>query len=277
MEISLPMLIPLPILFGIYYSVIYPLRNALHIDANVVNQATQMLSKIPGVSSTFASHYAEIEIIKHFDSLRDYLTMFSAEDVDKIESFSHGFKFLGLDLLATPQGYGIDIYAAGIDAQVANGIPNCLVTSLLMQLVTTKMQPASASQQQQGCMKYMLYGMSLFTAYLAFTMPGAVGFYWAIQNVLGIGQSFVTMKFFGQTDLVARSEAARVARRELEEAKVKEIPLNQQIEIRKTLEAKLSASTGGKNPAKEKSDKNQLPAEKKGGTEAQEQDEPRRL
>ena len=67
-----------------------------------------------------------------------------------------------------------------------------------------------------------------------------------------------------QTDLVARSEAARVARRELEEAKVKEIPLNQQIEIRKTLEAKLSASTGGKSPAKEKSDKNQLPAEKKG-------------
>ena len=75
------------------------------------------------------------------------------------------------------------------------------------------------------------------------------------------------MKFFGQTDLVARSEAARVARRELEEAKVKEIPLNQQIEIRKTLEAKLSASTGGKNPAKEKNDKNQLPAEKKGGTQ----------
>ncbi len=149
----LPMLIPLPILFGIYYSVIYPLRNALHIDANVVNQATQMLSKIPGVSSTFASHYAEIEIIKHFDSLRDYLTMFSAGDVDKIESFSHGFKFLGLDLLATPQ--------ASSFASMMWLIPAiCLVTSLLMQLVTTKMQPASASQQQQGCMKYMLYGMS---------------------------------------------------------------------------------------------------------------------
>ena len=27
------------------------------------------------------------------------------------------------DLIRTPQGYGIDIYAAGIDAQVANGIP----------------------------------------------------------------------------------------------------------------------------------------------------------
>ncbi len=256
----LPMLIPLPILFGIYYSVIYPLRNALHIDADVVNQATQMLSKIPGVSSTFASHYAEIEIIKHFDSLRDYLTMFSAEDVDKIESFSHGFKFLGLDLLATPQSSSFSSMMWLIPAI-------CLVTSLLMQLVTTKMQPASASQQQQGCMKYMLYGMSLFTAYLAFTMPGAVGFYWAIQNVLGIGQSFITMKFFGQMDLVARAEAARVARRELEEAKVKEIPLNQQIEIRRTLEAKLSASTGGKTSAKEKGEKKQLPAEKKSGSQ----------
>lgn len=28
-----------------------------------------------------------------------------------------------VDLILTPQGYGIDIYAAGIDAQVANGIP----------------------------------------------------------------------------------------------------------------------------------------------------------
>lgn len=28
-----------------------------------------------------------------------------------------------VDLIHTPQGYGIDIYAAGIDAQVANGIP----------------------------------------------------------------------------------------------------------------------------------------------------------
>ena len=82
----------------------------------------------------------------------------------------------------------------------------------------------------------------------------------AIQNVLGIGQSFITMKFFGQADLLARAEAARVARRELEEAKVKEIPVNQQIEIRKTLEAKLSASTG---KTATKQEKKQLPAEKK--------------
>ena len=256
----LPMLIPLPILFGIYCSVIYPLRNALHIDANVVNQATQMLSKIPGVSTTFVSQYGEIEIIKHFSELRDYLTMFSADDVAKIESFSRGFTFLGLDLLATPQSSSFQSMMWIIPAL-------CLVTSLLMQLLMTKLQPAAAAaQQQQGCMKYFLYVMSLFTAWLAFTMPGAVGFYWIVQNLLGILQSFITYKFFSQNDLIARAEAARVARRELEEAKVKELPANQQMEIRRTLEAKFAASTG-KNA--QKSAPKQLPAAdgKKGGAQ----------
>lgn len=255
----LPMLIPLPILFGIYYSVIYPLRNALHIDANVVNQATQMLSKIPGVSSTFVSQYGEIEIIKHFSELKEYLTMFSADDVAKIESFSHGFTLFGLDLLATPQSSAFASMMWLIPAL-------CLVTSLLMQFLMTKLQPgAAAAQQQQGCMKYFFYGMSLFTAYLAFTMPGAVGFYWIIQNLLGILQSFITYKFFGQNDLVARAEAARVARRELEEAKVKELPANQQMEIRRTLEAKFAASAG-KNA--QKAAAKQLPAaDKKGGAQ----------
>ena len=143
----------------------------------------------------------------------------------------------------------------------------CLVTSLLMQFLMTKLQPgaAAAQQQQQGCMKYFFYGMSLFTAYLAFTMPGAVGFYWIIQNLLGILQSFITYKFFGQNDLVARAEAARVARRELEEAKVKELPANQQMEIRRTLEAKFAASAG-KNA--QKAAAKQLPAaDKKGGAQ----------
>ena len=108
-------------------------------------------------------------------------------------------------------------------------------------------------------MKWFMYAMSLFTAYLAFTMPGAVGFYWIIQNILGVGQSIVTRAFFGQEILVAKGEAARIARRELEEAKVKELPADQQIELRRRLETKLSAS--GKQPARE--EKKQLPAEKK--------------
>ena len=53
---------------------------------------------------------------------------------DYVRNFGNQSDFLDLDaqlaavsfpvdLILTPQGYGIDIYAAGIDAQVANGIP----------------------------------------------------------------------------------------------------------------------------------------------------------
>ena len=38
----LPMLIPFPIMLGIYYSVLFPLRNALHIAAERVMEATQI-------------------------------------------------------------------------------------------------------------------------------------------------------------------------------------------------------------------------------------------
>ena len=61
-----------------------------------------MLQQIPGIGTTFTSGYGEMEIIKHFDSLKGYLTMFQPEELDRIQSFSTGFKFLGLDLLATP-------------------------------------------------------------------------------------------------------------------------------------------------------------------------------
>ena len=92
-------LLPFPIMLGIYYSVIYPLSNTLHVAKDSIAQATDFISKIPGVSST--SQYVELEIVKNFSSLKEYLTMFSAEDVNKIESFSKGFTFFGLDLLAS--------------------------------------------------------------------------------------------------------------------------------------------------------------------------------
>ena len=93
-------LLPFPIMLGIYYSVIYPLSNTLHIAKDTISQATEFVSKIPGIAST--NQYVELEIVKNFDALKDHLTMFSADDVQKIEFFGKGFKCFGLDLLASP-------------------------------------------------------------------------------------------------------------------------------------------------------------------------------
>ena len=53
------------------------------------------------------------------DYVRNFGTQAQFLDIDA----QLAAKPFAVDLIQTPQGYGIDIYAAGIDAQVANGIP----------------------------------------------------------------------------------------------------------------------------------------------------------
>ena len=90
-------LLPLPIMLGIYYSVIMPLSNTLHIASERIAEATDFINRIPGMvaSATSGGIYSEMEIIRNFDALKDHLTMFTPEDLDKIESFTQGFHFLG--------------------------------------------------------------------------------------------------------------------------------------------------------------------------------------
>ena len=47
----LTMIVPMLVLFGVFYAVAYPLTNTLHIDANHVNDAVAYINKIPGYAS----------------------------------------------------------------------------------------------------------------------------------------------------------------------------------------------------------------------------------
>ena len=92
------MILPLILLMGVYYAVIWPLTNTLHLDGESVRAATGMLAQVPGGFGAYNSFYGELEIVKHFDAFRAFLP-FSATDMASIESFSQGFNFLGLNLL----------------------------------------------------------------------------------------------------------------------------------------------------------------------------------
>ena len=94
-------------------------------------------------------------------------------------------------------------------------------------------------------MKVMMYGFPFFTAWLAWTMPAAVGFYWTLQTLLSFVQTLVTHRFYSPQKLTAQAEAARVARRREEEGRVKELPPHQQLEVKRQLEAKYLYSGKG--------------------------------
>lgn len=212
-------LLPFPIMLGIFYSVIMPLSNTLHIASETVQQATDYISRIPGVSSaTGLGLYSELQIIKHFEVLRPNLTMFSAADLEKIEFFSHGFRFLGLDLLSSPQGSGFLTFLWIIPVL-------SLVFSFGTQFYTNK---SMGQTGQTGCTKAMMYVFPLISVYWAFIMPAAVGMYNIISIVTSFLQTLVMNKYFSTDQLTASKEASRAVTLELAEAKVRPLPAVQQ-------------------------------------------------
>ncbi|QEY35195.1 YidC/Oxa1 family membrane protein insertase [Caproiciproducens galactitolivorans] len=213
--------IPFPIMIGLFYTVQNPLSNALHLSADGINKAVAMLKMIPGVGANFNAQYAQIEIVKHFADLKPHLTMFSGDELKKIESFSHGFQFLGMNLLDTPSD-GANIFGTLFRSNLWVIPVLCLVSSLVTQYFMMKMQPGM--QQQEGCMKYMFYFMPLFSAWLACTLPAAVGFYWIISTLTGFLQTLILNIWYSPADLNAKAEAQRIALLEQEEAKMERIP-----------------------------------------------------
>lgn len=204
--------LPMFLLLGVFYAVAYPLTNTLHIDAAMVENARQALTAIPGLNlSTSAQYGGQVDILMYFNAFPSVQNCFSADMVSKIGEFSNSFNLCGLNLLVSPSKLGFSFYLI---------IPVlCFATSVLSQVVMQKMN--GAAQPQQGCMKLMIYGLPLFSAYIAYTVPAAVGFYWICSTVISFIQSIIVHKYFGPDMMIARGEAARVALLEQQENLVK--------------------------------------------------------
>ena len=205
-------LFPMFIMLGIYYSVVRPLSNVLHLTTEALNQ----LNMIPGVYMTQNNIYSEMNVLKLFTSSANVDTFIqhgmSAADANNIHNMAGGFNFLGLDLLSIPQETG---FASAIII-----IPIlCLVTSLGSQILTMKLQ--KNMQNQQGCMKVMMFLFPLITVYISYIVPGAVGFYWICSTIVGFLQTLIISKFYSPAHMTAQNEARHIALMEEREAKIK--------------------------------------------------------
>lgn len=213
-------IVPMFIMLGIFYCVAYPLTNTLHINADTVNHATNFINSIPGFSSTGASvmgssvNYQEISLVRTLADSRELIGQLftSGNDAANIEMFVNGFDFAGFNLLVSPNSQGIfSVYFL---------IPVlCFVTSVVTSLLSMRIN--GNAQSQQGCMKVMFIALPLFSAWIAYSVPAAVGFYWICNSVFQLIQTIIMGKFYGPSSLIAKSEAQHVALLEQKEALVK--------------------------------------------------------
>ncbi len=208
-------IIPMLIMLGIFYCVAYPLTNTLHVNSEVVANAKQFISALPGhpvYTATGMTTYQEIDLIKMLANSKSLIgTLFSGADVANIEMFVSGFNFAGFNLLETPQVNGFLSFYTLIPVL-------CFVSSVAAQIVTMRIN--KTGQGQQGCMKFIMFALPLFSAYISFVVPAAVGFYWICSSVFSLIQSIIMGKFYGPDMMIARTEAQHVALLEQQEAQV---------------------------------------------------------
>ena len=196
------MVVPLILWTGIFGAVTKPLQNTLHIAPDKVSSAVSTYYENSGDENRTPGRYDQLQLVRNFDKIKDKLTMLDQKELESVEEYSHGFDLCGINLLKTPKDSEF--------SELLWLIPLlCFVASALAMYISQKMMGMQDSMQ--GCNKFLPYSMLLFTAYIAYTMPGAVGLYWVINSIFGIGQNIVLNKFYNNYTISAHDEAARAA------------------------------------------------------------------
>lgn len=221
-----PMLISLPLLWGVYGAITRPISYVLRFTDEVkafladdtVKSFLEQLS-----TSKRGAYYQELLVLNQLNNPASDLSskfsqFFSAAQIEQMRSFADGFFLFGIDLTQTPS---IKEFSVLWIIPILSGI-----TSFLTSFYSTRMQkkynPAmsqGSNMMSQGC---MMAFMPLFSIYLCFTVPAGVGFYWVISNIFAFFQTVLLSNIYAPPKVAAKSMIHDVINRYAYEKSVKE-------------------------------------------------------
>ncbi len=195
----LPMLMRLPFFIAVYNVVRNPLTYVSGLSADIIKVAKEAVASLEGVK-TAAENLTELEVIEH---LGDITGKVSADVIDKIGNAASAVNFdlFGINLAEMPK-FSINIFG---DFKLIWLIPILsFVTAMLSSLVSSKLQKrTNPDTPNMGC---IMFGMPVISLVIAFSVPGAVGFYWAISNLVsGIIQVFLQL-YCGPGHIIAKEQ-----------------------------------------------------------------------
>lgn len=160
----LPMFITFPIMICLYYVVQKPLTFMMGLPQSVIADMANTL----GVAMNGNSVLVEIEIASKAFHQADLFT--------GIAGFvPMDFTFLGINLAAAPEFSHPSVLWL---VPILSG-----ASAFLSSYVMQKLQSTTAAPQNQS-MKTMLYIMPLFSVWIGFSLPTALGVYWITSSVV---------------------------------------------------------------------------------------------
>ena len=215
----LPMLIQLPIFYGLYRAICMPLTCTLHLDMSnpaVASAITRIKTLSEVYTSTSSSFYSQINVIEAVRNIggnyaKYGFTSTEAELLKPVYDLSQQFNFLGIDLLSIAKFWNPAIILTFVVFFASAG----------GMLLTNKLTGNTNQAQMNGCSPNMMgITMGLFSAWISLSVPSAMALYWTCSSLFAPAQSWVVNKYYNAAILNAKSEAQRLAKIKLEEESV---------------------------------------------------------
>jgi YidC/Oxa1 family membrane protein insertase len=258
-------LLPMPILFALYYIIREPVVYFMNFGTKaaameVLSSAKDVMTSLGLTWTTLKNGadgaYAQIEIINALQSHADSSAVqsFFAANPNWINV---KYQFLNMDLSKLPWdalkniGAGLSVGAiALILVPILSG-----VLSLLLSKVTMTGQPNTAATAASNRM--MLLMMPLMSAYFGFILPAALGIYWIAQSAFSIVQEYLLGKFYNGKLETEEDERQKTIdadrRRRQDEARVRQEQQRQLTAKQQAAARKKAAQEAAKNRGKKSS------------------------
>ncbi|MGN0587533.1 MAG: YidC/Oxa1 family membrane protein insertase [Oscillospiraceae bacterium] len=193
MASCLPMFIQFPILYGIFDVVYRPITHILRIKKDVITEVTEIVKNMSYGAEKHFSVRPELYILQAVkeqpEAFGDYPDL-----VEAVQGFSN--TLLGADMGATPSIHPEVWDSAAVILfiiPILSGLFQ-LIMSVYSQIRQKKM--SGGTNPAGGSMTMMLYIMPIFSVWIAYSFPAAIGFYWAMSSFFGLVQQIVLNKIY---------------------------------------------------------------------------------
>lgn len=185
----LPMIIRLVFMMGVYWTIMSPLQYICGVDKKTVEAAMKLHEKA-----------REIDLVQLVNAGK--VKDISAGVLDKVD-----FDFIGIDLMQTPH-FTLDfskIDILWVIPLLAFGA--AMLTSVISLIIQKRTNPDAPN------MAGMMLTTPLISLIFAFSLPAAVGFYWACSSLIaGLTQAFAQV-LYSPVKIVAREQSKTVLKR----------------------------------------------------------------
>jgi YidC/Oxa1 family membrane protein insertase len=180
----LPLLIQLPIILALYNIVMNPLRYICRLSDDTITQISNIVQSNTGKT---------YDISRNIDLLSDMQSM-HASDFAHVEGFTAEM-FDNLPNLKIFGGF-LDLGARPVDHLWSwlLLVPILPFVSYFFSMKLTRKfsyQPATTDQAMGCSNKMMDITMPLFSVFISFTLPAAMGVYWIFKSILGVGKQYL--------------------------------------------------------------------------------------